>query len=163
MTLSEHDVQQSLDQHLSLLRDAWCCRRPGRAGPFRRRILPAGAAHVQLPRPDLVLVAVVAQERLERLWQGQLTDAVELAAVADGGPGQLLEAEAAPPQHGVQQHRLEEHAAQRVLVVLEQTAHRSRAVGLREIVKNMRDYTRYFCPFKLSLNFPKLDSLSLIL
>ena len=75
-----------------------------------------------------MLVAVVAQEGLERQRQGQLADAVELAAVADGGPGELLEAEAAAPQDGVQQHRLEEHAAQRVLVVLEQAAHRSRAV-----------------------------------
>ena len=96
-----------------------------------------------------MLVAVVAQEGLERVRQGQLTHAVELAAVADGGPGdneliticnlitnqsiqtsipsKLLEAEAVPPQDGVEQHRLEEHAAQRVLVVLEQTANRSRA------------------------------------
>ena len=81
-----------------------------------------------------MFVAVVAQERLERQRQRQLADAVELAAVADGGPGQLLQAEAAPPQHGVEQHRLEEHAAQRVLVVLKQAAHRSRAVDLREIV-----------------------------
>ena len=97
-----------------------------------------------------MLVAVVAQEGLERVRQGQLTHAVELAAVADGGPGnneliicnlitnqsiqtsipsKLLEAEAVPPQDGVEQHRLEEHAAQRVLVVLEQTTHRSRAKG----------------------------------
>ena len=103
----------------------------------------------ELPRPDLVLVAVVAQEGLERVRQGQLTHPVELAVVADGGPEdneliicnhltvksnssipcKLLEAEAVPPQDGVEQHRLEEHAAQRVLVVLEQTANRSRAKG----------------------------------
>ena len=97
-----------------------------------------------------MLVAVVAQEGLERVRQGQLTHAVELAVVADGGPedneliicnhltvkstssiipSKLLEAEAVPPQDGVEQHRLEEHAAQRVLVVLEQTANRSRAKG----------------------------------
>ena len=96
-----------------------------------------------------MLVAVVAQEGLERVRQGQLTHAVELAAVADGGPegdeliicnhesvkshssipGKLLEAEAVSPQDGVEQHRLEEHAAQRVLVVLEQTANRPRAKG----------------------------------
>ena len=91
-----------------------------------------------------MLVAVVAQEGLERVRQGQLTHPVELAVVADGGPEddeliiicnhltvksnssiiprKLLEAEAVPPQDGVEQHRLEEHAAQRVLVVLEQTA-----------------------------------------
>ncbi len=60
-------------------------------------------------------IAVLPEVFFECLGQGEAADATEGAHVAHGGSGQELEGEAVAPIHGMQKHRLKEHATQRLL------------------------------------------------
>ena len=68
-----------------------------------------------------MFVVVLAQVLLERLGQCELADVVVGAVVVDDGAGELLQTEAVAPVDRMEQHRLEEHAAVGVFVMLQQT------------------------------------------
>ena len=65
---------------------------------------------------------VLLEIGLEGLWQLKLVDTVVGRARGDDGAAEVLKGKREVPVQRVCQHRLEEHAAGRVLVVLDQAA-----------------------------------------
>ena len=80
---------------------------------------------------DFLLVVVVFEVLLEGLGQRHEVDPVIRTAVADGCSAQVLERERKVAVQGQGQHGLEEHAAARVFVVLNQSTHGVRGKNTR--------------------------------
>lgn len=105
-----------------------------RAVKFEQRVPVVGGpgelAHFALSNFVLVvsdahtlLVVVLLEVGLERLGNVQLRDAVVVDVGADDSARQVLQRERVVARQRDRQHGLKEHAAGRVLVVLDQTAH----------------------------------------
>lgn len=76
-----------------------------------------------IPPPDALLIVVLLEISFERFRQAQLADSVVLDVADDGRPAELLQREGKLPAQWVGEHRLEEHYARGVLVVLEQAGY----------------------------------------
>lgn len=111
-----------------------------RAVKFEQRVPvvrgPGNLAHITLSNLILIvsdahplLVVILLEVSLERLGNVQLRDAVVVDLGADDGARQVLQRERVVARQRYRQHRLKEHAASRVLVVLDQTAHSVRRVN----------------------------------
>lgn len=88
-------------------------------------------SYFEASHADFLLVVVVLEVFLQCFGQRNEVDAVVRALVADHSTAQVLQGEGEVAVHGQRQHRLEEHAAAGVLVVLDQAAHSVRGEDAR--------------------------------
>lgn len=85
---------------------------------------------------------IILEELLERFGNREAADPVVERETADDGATELLEGEGKVANEGQGQHRLEEHAARRVLVVLDKAAD----AGRREDARVVRIETEAVLP-----------------
>lgn len=76
-------------------------------------------------------VTVFPEKRLNSLWQRQPSNSRIAAPVANDCSGQFLQCEALIPLDGMKQHGLEEHATQRLFVMLQKATDTSGRINSR--------------------------------